>query len=65
MFGNLMTQLYLKKLEHKGFKHGNNFDIEKGANIDSAFCHLISCGDNVTLAKMYIYWVMTHQWESF
>ena len=21
MFGNLMTQLYLKKLEHKGFKH--------------------------------------------
>ena len=51
MFGNLMTQLYLKKLEHKGFKHGNNFDIEKGANIDSAFFHLISCGDNVTLAK--------------
>ena len=29
MFGNLMTQLYLKKLEHKGFKHGSNFDIEK------------------------------------
>ena len=51
MFGNLMTQLYLKRLEHKGFKHGSDFDIEKGANIDASFCHFISCGDNVTLAK--------------
>lgn len=51
MFGNLMTKLYLKRIEKKGFKHGKNFDLEKGANIDADFCNLISCGDNVTLAK--------------
>jgi len=51
MFGNTLTKLYLKRIERKGFKHGKNFNIEKGANIDSAFCSLISCGDNVTLTK--------------
>lgn len=51
MFGNVVTKIYLKYIEKKGFKHGKNFNIEKGANIDAAFCYLISCGNNVTLAK--------------
>lgn len=51
MFGNLLTKIYLKRIENKGFKHGLNFNLEKGANIDSAFCKLISFGDNVTLTK--------------
>jgi maltose O-acetyltransferase len=51
MLGNFIVKLYLKYLEYKGFHHGKNFNLEKGANIDSQFCHLISCGDNVTLAK--------------
>ena len=51
MFRNTLTKLYLKRIERKGFKHGKNFNLEKGANIDSAFCSLISCGDNVTLTK--------------
>lgn len=51
MFGNIGTKLYLKWIELKGFRHGENFNIEKGANIDSSFCKLISCGDNVTLTK--------------
>lgn len=51
MFGNIGTKLYLKWIEAKGFKHGKNFNIEKGANVDSSFCKYISCGANVTLAK--------------
>ena len=51
MFGNIKQKIYLKYIEQKGFKHGKNFNIEKGANIDSGFCKLISCGDNVTLTK--------------
>lgn len=51
MFGNVTTKIYLRYIEQKGFKHGKNFNIEKGANIDAGFCGLISCGDNVTLAK--------------
>lgn len=51
MFGNIKTKIYLKWIEFKGFKHGNNFNMEKGTNIDSSFCKLICCGDNVTLAK--------------
>lgn len=51
MFGNLSTKIYLRYIEIKGFKHGSNFNIEKGANIDSGFCNMISCGNNVTLTK--------------
>ena len=51
MFGNIIVKLYLKRLEKLGFMHGNNFSLEKGANIDRAFCHMISCGDNVTITK--------------
>lgn len=51
MFGNITTRFYLWLIERRGFKHGKNFNMEKGANIDSAFCKIISCGDNVTLAK--------------
>ena len=51
MFGNLTTRCYLWLIERRGFRHGKNFNIEKGANIDRAFCNKISCGDNVTLAK--------------
>lgn len=51
MFGNVTTKLYLRWIEKKGFKHGANFNIEKGVNIDAGFCDLISCGDNVTLTK--------------
>ena len=47
----IINKLYLLKLELLGFKHGKNFDIEKGANIDRAFCKSIVVGDNVTLAK--------------
>ena len=46
-----VTKLYLKNLERKGFCHGDNFNLEKGANIDACFCDLISVGDDVTLAK--------------
>lgn len=51
MFVNITTKIYLKYIELKGFRHGNNFNIEKGANIDAAFCDMISCGDNVTITK--------------
>lgn len=51
MMGNIGTMLYLKYIEKKGFKHGKNFNLEKGANIDAAFCEYISAGDNVTLTK--------------
>lgn len=51
MFGNLLVKFYLKWIERKGFIHGKNFDLEKGANIDAAFCNLIKVGNNVTLAK--------------
>lgn len=51
MFGNITTRLYLWLIERRGFKHGKNFNIEKGANIDRAFCSIICCGDNVTLTK--------------
>ena len=51
MLGNLSTKIYLKWIERKGFQHGINFDMEKGANIDSGFCKFISCGDNVTITK--------------
>jgi hypothetical protein len=51
MLSNFLTKIYLKRLEYLGFKHGKNFNLEKGANIDRAFCKLISCGDNVTLTK--------------
>ena len=51
MFGNIGTKVYLKWIEYKGFKHGKNFNLEKGTNIDSAFCREISCGNNVTLTK--------------
>lgn len=48
---NILTKCYLRLIEKRGFKHGQNFNIEKGANIDRAFCNIISCGNNVTLAK--------------
>ena len=51
MLSYLRTKIYLKWIEHKGFKHGIHFNLEKGANIDSGFCKYISCGDNVTLTK--------------
>lgn len=51
MFGNITMRCYLWLIEKRGFKHGKNFNIEKGANIDRAFCSIISCGDNVTLTK--------------
>lgn len=51
MFGNFFTKIYLKRIERLGFRHGRNFNMEKGANIDRAFCSMISCGDNVTLTK--------------
>lgn len=51
MLRNITTKIYLKWIESKGFVHGRNFNLEKGANIDSAFCKYISVGHNVTLAK--------------
>ena len=45
MFGNLLVKFYLKWIERKGFIHGKNFDLEKGANIDAAFCNLIKVGN--------------------
>jgi len=41
----------LKHIERKGFRHGENLHLGKDANIDTPFCHLISCGDNVTITK--------------
>ena len=51
MLGNLIMKIYLKRIEQRGFIHGSNFNIERGANIDANFCNLISVGNNVTLAK--------------
>ncbi len=51
MIGKISSYCYLWLIERRGFIHGRNFNIEKGANIDRAFCKYISCGDNVTLAK--------------
>ena len=51
MFGNLLMKFYLRHIKQRGFRHGNNFNMEKGVNIDANFCNLISVGNNVTLAK--------------
>lgn len=51
MLNKLINSIYIYKLKKSGFRFGKNFNIEKGANIDRAFCNIISCGDNVTLAK--------------
>lgn len=48
---NFIKKIKMFRLRVKGFKYGKNFDMEKGSNIDRAFCNIISCGDNVTLAK--------------
>ncbi len=51
MIYELIKKIKLFRLERKGFKHGKNFDMEKGSNIDRPFCKTITCGDNVTLAR--------------
>lgn len=52
---NLYTNLYIKKLKKIGLTVGENFQMEKGCNIDTPFAWLIKIGDNVTLAsRVYI-----------
>lgn len=45
----LYRSIYLGRL-NKGLRVGDNFQMEKGCNIDASFLWLIEIGDNVTLA---------------
>ena len=47
----LLKKLYLKRLEQKGLIIGNDFQMEKGCNIDANFPWLIKIGNNVTMAS--------------
>ena len=51
MIGKILSIMYLKYIEKKGFHHGKNLHLGKGANIDAPFCQYISVGDNVTITK--------------
>lgn len=51
MLYGIYRKLYLKRLVKRGLTLGNNFQLEKGANIDAVFPKLIAIGNNVTLAK--------------
>ena len=52
---NLYKIIYLKRLKRIGLTIGDNFQMEKGCNIDTPFAWLINIGNNVTLAsRVYI-----------
>lgn len=54
MFGKireLIKRIYLKRLINRGLIVGNDFQMEKGCNIDANFPWLIEIGNNVTLAS--------------
>lgn len=52
---NLYKLIYIRKLKKIGLTIGENFQMEKGCNIDTPFAWLIKIGDNVTLAsRVYI-----------
>ena len=48
---NLYKRLYLKRLIKRGLTIGENFQMEKGCNIDANFPWLIKIGNNVTMAS--------------
>ncbi|MGG7200402.1 acyltransferase [Clostridium butyricum] len=52
---NIIKKIYMHKLTRLGLKVGENFQMEKGCQIDTPFAWLINIGNNVTLAsKVYI-----------
>lgn len=46
----IINKLKIKKWKKNGLIVGNNFSMQKGVEIDSAFPWLVSIGSNVTLA---------------
>lgn len=57
-FRKLYREIYLKKLIKNGLVVGENFQMEKGCNIDAPFPWLVSIGDNVTMASRV--YILTH-----
>ena len=49
MLSNLRTKIYLKWIEHKGFKHGIHFNLEKGARLST---YVSRCIDNEILMHL-------------
>lgn len=47
----IYRSVYLGRLKKHGLRVGDNFQMEKGCNIDANFPWLIDIGDNVTLAS--------------
>lgn len=47
----LLKKVYLKRLVKRGLTIGNDFQMEKGCNIDANFPWLIEIGNNVTFAS--------------
>lgn len=51
----LFRNLYIKMIKKAGANIGENFQMEKGCNLDMPFAWLIEIGNNVTLAsRVYI-----------
>lgn len=48
---NLYKKIYLRRLIKRGLSVGNDFQMEKGCNIDANFPWLIKIGNNVTMAS--------------
>jgi len=48
----------IETLINDGLIVGKNFNMLKGSIIDPSHCWLITIGNNVTFAPMFIYWLM-------
>lgn len=50
MLASAFTNLYIRQLRRKGLKVGKNLFVVSNVSLDRNNCHLISIGDNCTLA---------------
>ena len=50
MLASAFTNLYIRQLRRKGLKVGKNLFVVSNVSLDRDNCHLISIGDNCTLA---------------
>lgn len=57
-FRFIIKNMYINRLIKRGLTIGENFQMEKGCNIDANFPWLISIGNNVTMAS-YVY-ILAH-----
>lgn len=55
---SIVKKIYINRLIKRGLVVGENFQMEKGCNIDANFPWLISIGNNVTIAS-YVY-ILAH-----